>query len=69
MYKIACFGDNCVDYYEETDEFYFGGNPLNVAVYCKRLGQVSSYIGAIGTDRFGKAMKKAVADKGVNISH
>lgn len=69
MYKIACFGDNCVDYYEETDEVYFGGNPLNVAVYCKRLGCDSSYIGAVGTDKFGEEMKKAISEKGVDISH
>ncbi|MGO4988621.1 fructoselysine 6-kinase [Gallicola sp. Sow4_E12] len=69
MYKIACFGDNCVDYYTESDEYFFGGNPLNVAVYCKRLGHESSYIGAVGTDRFGEAMKNQIASKGVDLSH
>ena len=69
MHKIACFGDNCIDYYDKLGISYFGGNPLNVAVYTKRLGYDSSYIGAVGTDVFGKQMLKAIEDKGVDVSH
>ncbi|HQC35857.1 MAG TPA: fructoselysine 6-kinase, partial [Bacillota bacterium] len=32
MIKLACVGDNCVDFYDETQEIFFGGNPVNVAV-------------------------------------
>ena len=30
MIKIACAGDNCVDYYDNTGESFPGGNPVNV---------------------------------------
>ena len=65
----ACMGDNCVDYYDETGEAYFGGNPVNVAVYLSELGVKSAYLGVVGTDDFGKAMTSALAGKGVDISH
>ena len=45
MKRIACIGDNCVDFYDETGERYPGGNPVNVSVYFRRLGTPSSYIG------------------------
>ena len=32
MIKIACAGDNCVDYYDNTGESFPGGNPVNVSV-------------------------------------
>ena len=69
MIRIACLGDNCTDYYDETGEAFFGGNPLNVAVYLRRLGCRSSYLGAVGTDDFGQKMRSAVAGKGVDLSH
>ena len=50
MIKIACVGDNCVDFYDNTNEAFPGGNPVNVAVYVRRLGGESAYLGAVGTD-------------------
>ena len=35
--KIACVGDNCIDFYDETGMACPGGNPVNVAVYARRL--------------------------------
>ena len=49
--KIACVGDNCVDYYDNTGEVFPGGNPVNVAVYVRRMGGQSAYLGAVGTSR------------------
>mgnify|MGYP004639134219 CR=1 FL=1 len=69
MIKIACAGDNCVDYYDNTGESFPGGNPVNVSVYVKRLGGESAYLGAVGTDAFGKQLRDALRDKGVDISH
>ena len=46
--KIACVGDNCVDYYDNTGEAFPGGNPVNVAVYVRRMGGQSAYLGAVG---------------------
>ena len=46
MKRIGCVGDNCVDHYRQTGEDHFGGNPVNVAVYTRRLGGGISYVGA-----------------------
>ncbi|MBQ9987036.1 MAG: fructoselysine 6-kinase [Erysipelotrichales bacterium] len=67
--KVVCVGDNCIDYYTKTDQAFSGGNSVNVAVYCQRLGVQSSYIGVVGNDTFGKVLLESVASKGVDISH
>ena len=67
--KVVALGDNCIDYYDATGESYPGGNPVNVAVYIKRLGGESSYIGAVGTDEMGQLMISALEKKGVNTSN
>lgn len=69
MICVACAGDNCIDYYEQTGEAYPGGNSVNVAVYLKRLGAESSYIGAVGTDRYGALLLEALRGKKVDVSH
>ena len=69
MYRIACVGDNCVDSYDRTGEIFFGGNPVNAAVYAIRLGLAASYLGAVGTDRFGLEMLTALSEKGIDVSH
>ena len=67
--RVAAIGDNCIDYYDSLNKSYPGGNPVNVAVYIKRLGGESSYTGAVGTDSFGKIMISAIQNKGVDTSH
>ena len=67
--KIAAVGDNCIDMYDKTGEFYPGGNPVNVAVYIKRMNGNSSYTGVVGTDDYGKFMIDAIKGKGVDTSH
>ena len=57
--KMACVGDNCVDYYDATGEAHPGGNAVNVAVYTRRLG---------GTDQNGRLMLEALRGKGVDVS-
>ena len=69
MYRIACVGENCVDSYARTGEIFFGGNPVNAAVYAIRLGLAASYLGAVGTDRFGLEMLTALSEKGIDVSH
>ena len=69
MKRIACIGDNCVDCYEETNERYPGGNPVNVSVYFQRLGTPSSYIGVVGNDDDGRMILDALKRKNVDVSH
>ena len=67
--KFAAVGDNCVDAYESLGKYYLGGNPVNVAVYLTRLGEEASYVGAVGDDGYGEAMKEGLKAKEVDIGH
>ena len=67
--KIAAVGDNCIDFYDSTQEAYPGGNPVNVAVYFVRQGGEASYTGVVGSDAYGERMLKSMAAKGVDVSH
>ncbi len=67
--KFATVGDNCIDHYIQTQNKYPGGNPVNVAVYIKRLGGQSSYTGLVGMDDFGSIIMDSLKKKGVDISH
>ena len=69
MKRIACIGDNCIDCYDETGERYPGGNPVNVAVYFRRLGTLSSYIGVVGDDEDGQRIIDSLEGKSVDTSH
>lgn len=49
--KLLAIGDNVVDYYEEQNKIYPGGNALNVAVISKVNGlDEVGYIGIFGDD-------------------
>ncbi|MGB5823506.1 MAG: fructoselysine 6-kinase [Proteocatella sp.] len=67
--KIAAVGDNCMDVYDDTGEAFSGGNPVNVAVYVRRMCGESSYTGVVGDDAYGMAMIEAISSKGVDTSH
>ena len=69
--KLAAVGSNCVDFYQNVEggKAYPGGGPVNMAVYTVRLGGEASYIGPVGNDDFGALMRRAVAEKGVDVSH
>lgn len=67
--NVATVGDNCMDVYVELDKAYPGGNPVNVAVYMKGLGIESAYVGVVGKDSYGKKMKNAIRDAGVNTQY
>ena len=67
--KLATAGDNCIDYYAKQNKMFPGGNPINVAVYAKRIQLDSSYTGAIGNDENGQFMLQALQRKGVDASH
>lgn len=67
--KFCCVGDNCIDYYENENIAKPGGNPVNVAVYIRQLGGSSAYVGAVGTDDFGKIMIRGLTEEGVDVSN
>ena len=67
--RFATVGDNCIDAYESLGKYYTGGNPVNVAVYLRRLGEEASYTGAVGKDSYGKIVMDTLKSKNVDISH
>ena len=67
--RFATVGDNCIDDYEALGLCYAGGNPVNVAVYLRRLGEEASYTGAVGDDSYGKVILDRLKNKDVDISH
>ena len=69
MIKIACIGDSCVDYYDSLDRKYPGGNPVNFAVYLRRMGAEASFVGAVGSDEDGQLVREALQEKHIDISH
>lgn len=67
--SAVCVGDNCVDYYlTPIDQRYIGGNAVNVAVYIKRAGVPSAYIGVVGDDFDGKLALEKLLEEGVDVS-
>lgn len=50
--RMIAVGDNVVDCYLDQGIYYPGGNAVNVAVGCKRLGiEEVAYMGVLGDDR------------------
>ena len=69
MSRIACIGDSCVDHYTQQGQKFPGGNPVNFAVYVRRLGGEAAFIGAVGSDEDGALVCQALRDKDVDVSH
>lgn len=69
MKRIACIGDSCVDCYDQLGQLFPGGNPVNYAVYTRRLGGQASFIGAVGSDAEGALLLDALRRKDVDVSH
>ena len=63
---MAAVGDNVADIYPSLRRLFPGGNALNVAVAARRAGAEAAYLGAIGTDVAGLAIKAALEDEGVS---
>jgi fructoselysine 6-kinase len=65
MISILAAGDNVVDCYPDLGRMFPGGNCLNVAVFSRRFGAASSYLGAIGRDAAGRAIEAALSAEDV----
>lgn len=67
--NVLGLGDNVVDKYVNLKIMYPGGNALNFAVFAKKLGQDSSFMGVFGSDAEGKHVLSAIEDLGIEHSH
>jgi len=68
MTRILGLGDNTVDVYVDAGVQYPGGNAVNVAAMCARLGAVTGYLGCVGDDDAGELIRKALTIEGVDLS-
>lgn len=68
MARLIGVGDNTVDRYLHLGRMFPGGNAVNVAVFARRLGHGASYIGWLGTDRYGRLLLDSLAEEGVDTS-
>jgi 5-dehydro-2-deoxygluconokinase len=77
--EVLTFGRSGVDIYplqigvglEEVQTFgkYLGGTTANVAVAAARLGRQTAIITGVGNDPFGRFVRKALRELGVDDSH
>ncbi|MFI7637538.1 PfkB family carbohydrate kinase [Nonomuraea sp. NPDC049400] len=65
--RVLGFGDNIVDRFIDRGVDYPGGNSVNVAVYARRLGLESAYLGVFGDDSLGRFLRESIAAEGVSI--
>lgn len=68
MIRVIGVGDNVVDKYLDCRMMYPGGNSLNFAVYARKLGYESAYLGVFGDDAAAALIQKALDDFGVDHS-
>src|SRR5262245_46028111 len=52
-------------------DFYrgFGGKGANQAVAAARLGATVSFVGRVGVDEFGRAIREQLVREGIDVSH
>lgn len=74
---IVCIGEILIDFValnsgriEEVVSFSrnAGGAPANVAVWLAALGQQVGFVGAVGDDGFGRYLRGALAQRGVDTA-
>ncbi len=69
LMKMIAVGDNVVDCYLEEQQFYPGGNAINVAVNAKRRGmEAVSYIGIFGNDNKANHIKNCLEQEKIDFS-
>lgn len=76
---VVAMGRSGVDLYplqtgvglEDVDTFgkYLGGSPTNVAVATSRLGHRTALLTGVGDDPFGRFVRRAVREFGIDDSH
>ena len=67
--KVIGIGDNVCDKYLETSTIYPGGNAMNFAVFARKMGYESAYLGSFGDDVVGKHVSSVAKELGLDLSH
>jgi fructoselysine 6-kinase len=66
--SVIGVGDNAVDKYLDMHKMFPGGNTVNFAVYAKRAGHNTSYLGWLSSGREGKLILDSLAAEGVETT-
>jgi fructoselysine 6-kinase len=67
--KIIGVGDNTIDYYQDLDQMFPGGNTVNVVVLGKQFGaEHGSYIGVLGNDFRSEHLLNCLTKEGIDLS-
>ena len=66
--RLLGLGDNTVDIYVDQGLEYPGGNAVNVAVFARRLGAETAYLGCVGNDDRAARVMHALTSEGVDVS-
>jgi fructoselysine 6-kinase len=67
--RVIGFGDNVVDKYIHKETIYPGGNCVNFAVYAKKLGAESAYMGVFGSDDSADHIIHTLKELGIDLSY
>jgi fructoselysine 6-kinase len=65
--RLLGIGDNTLDTYLDLGLQFPGGNAVNVAVFARRLGAASGYLGCLGDDAGGDHLYEALGAEGVHL--
>lgn len=66
--KFVGMGDNVVDRYVNKKVMFPGGNAINFAVYAKKCGVDSAYLGVFAGDEEGRLIRNSLLELGVDVS-
>ncbi|HZJ86631.1 MAG TPA: fructoselysine 6-kinase [Erysipelothrix sp.] len=67
--KFAMIGDNCIDLYPKTNQYYETGNVVDTGANLIYLGNDVSIITTVGTDDYSKKIYQFLNDYGFDTSH
>lgn len=73
-YDVVALGELLIDfapagYSEQGNQFFEacpGGAPCNVLAMLNKLGKKTAFIGKVGNDQFGKLLKGAIDERGID---
>lgn len=66
---MCAVGDNVIDWYPQENIAYPGGSAANSAVFARRLGLDSAYVGILGSDAQAPFIAESLERERVDISH
>ncbi|MFB5674207.1 fructoselysine 6-kinase [Paenibacillus terreus] len=67
--RVAGVGFNCIDRYENLNQYYPTGNSVDFVIHMSRLGAQASMVSVVGNDLYGALMMDKLREEQVDVSH